>query len=340
MADIAVVEEILKNCCVVAADGWEMRISRLMDLGIRNGKKGGEKERGWWASKLRLNGLRPLLKPEKGSHVAKNSTSKQMRNFFGNRRNVEDGIAIAFDCINKALLSKLTWKLMDKDSFVFRFLQSGDLCDPNLLISELVDSDGVWNLPTSFRAAFIQLTKCIKEVVVAKDRTDERVWVHSVSGTISCRDFISIYLLTAASTICARSLAFIWATTREANAIQKGLIHNSISDLPVFRNLGVVGVVHSSIILVVCSPAMGCFAVPLDSCYAFESELLGVIIAIEYTQDFRVSHIFRKGNIVADALSKIAVSSPRAQWWWGLPDSYTFMHHRNVNGFANYRSRK
>ncbi|KAF3456629.1 hypothetical protein FNV43_RR01283 [Rhamnella rubrinervis] len=31
--------------------------------------------------------------------------------------------------------------------------------------------------------------------------------------------------------------------------------------------------------------------------------------------NFQVSHIFTEGNIVADALSKIAISSPGAQWW-------------------------
>ncbi|KAF3455716.1 hypothetical protein FNV43_RR00358 [Rhamnella rubrinervis] len=35
---------------------------------------------------------------------------------------------------------------------------------------------------------------------------------------------------------------------------------------------------------------------------------------------------------VADALSKIAVSSSGVQWWWGLLDSCTSMHYRNIDG--------
>ncbi|KAF3449531.1 hypothetical protein FNV43_RR10260 [Rhamnella rubrinervis] len=125
----------------------------------------------------------------------------------------------------------------------------------------------------------------------------------------------------------AYSLAFIWALTRESNVIQKGTIHNSVSDLLAFRSLGVTGVVSraSQIILVVWSPlpmgllkvntngaADGClgpdgcdgyfvtsrgfingsFVVPLDSCYTFESELLGAIITIECARDFGWDHLW------------------------------------------------
>ncbi|KAF3435600.1 hypothetical protein FNV43_RR22691 [Rhamnella rubrinervis] len=55
---------------------------------------------------------------------------------------------------------------------------SGDLCDPGILVDDLVDSDGVWNLPTSFREAFSQLTTCIEDVEIAMDRPDERVWAY------------------------------------------------------------------------------------------------------------------------------------------------------------------
>ncbi|KAF3432476.1 hypothetical protein FNV43_RR27216 [Rhamnella rubrinervis] len=129
----------------------------------------------------------------------------------------------------------------------------------------------------------------------------------------------------------------------------------------------------------------GSFAVPLDLRYAFVSELLGVISAIECARDFRwdhlwlkcnstyvayllirqevivswayktrwvncprhifsiyfwVSNIFREENIIADALLKLIVFSFGATWWWGLLDSCSSMHYRNVNGFENYKFRK
>ncbi|KAF3434629.1 hypothetical protein FNV43_RR21714 [Rhamnella rubrinervis] len=75
----------------------------------------------------------------------------------------------------------------------------------------------------------------------------------------------------------------------------------------------------------------GSFIVPLDSCYAYKSELLGVIITIECAKDFG------EGNTVADILSKLDVSSSRVQWWWSLSDSCSSIHYRNLNGFENYR---
>ncbi|KAF3443335.1 hypothetical protein FNV43_RR13017 [Rhamnella rubrinervis] len=75
---------------------------------------------------------------------------------------------------------------------------SGDLCDPRILVGDLVNSDGVWNLLTNFRAAYPQLTICIEDVEIAMDKPDERLWAHSVSGTLSCRD-IYLRLSTMAS---------------------------------------------------------------------------------------------------------------------------------------------
>ncbi|KAF3434559.1 hypothetical protein FNV43_RR21644 [Rhamnella rubrinervis] len=121
------------------------------------------------------------------------------------------------------------------------------------------------------------------------------------------------------------------------------------------RSLGVIGVVPwaCQIILVVWFPLLiGWLKVNIngaadgcpspggcDMCYAFESELLGAIIAIECARDFGWDHLWEE-NVVADALLKLVVSSFAVQWWWGLPDSYSPMHYRNVNDFENYRFRK
>ncbi|KAF3455105.1 hypothetical protein FNV43_RR05553 [Rhamnella rubrinervis] len=40
-------------------------------------------------------------------------------------------------------------------------------------------------------------------------------------------------------------------------------------------------------------------------------------------------------NTIHGSSSKIGFY--KLEWWWGLPDSWTPMHYRNVNEFANYR---
>ncbi|KAF3433313.1 hypothetical protein FNV43_RR24415 [Rhamnella rubrinervis] len=79
-----------------------------------------------------------------------------------------------------SMLSKLAWKLMNKDSSVFQ--NSGDLCDLSLQVGDLVDSDDVWNLPMSFHDAFPQLTTCIEEVAIAVDRPNEKVDAIDISS--------------------------------------------------------------------------------------------------------------------------------------------------------------
>ncbi|KAF3433236.1 hypothetical protein FNV43_RR24338 [Rhamnella rubrinervis] len=117
----------------------------------------------------------------------------------------------------------------------------------------------------------------------------------------------------------ARSLSFIWASIRKANAIKKGTCTT--------RSLGAAGATTRAlqIILVVwCPLPMGWLKVNTD----------GAADGLSGTGRMR------ERNTVADALSKIAVFSTEIQWWWGLPDSCTPMHYRNVNGFGNYRFRK
>ncbi|KAF3454131.1 hypothetical protein FNV43_RR04578 [Rhamnella rubrinervis] len=58
----------------------------------------------------------------------------------------------------------------------------------------------------SFCATFPQLTMCIEEVVITMDRSDERVWVHSILGSISCRDVYLYLSTTATPSVCAKYL--------------------------------------------------------------------------------------------------------------------------------------
>ncbi|KAF3445933.1 hypothetical protein FNV43_RR11110 [Rhamnella rubrinervis] len=79
----------------------------------------------------------------------------------------------------------------------------------SILIDDLVDFDGVWNLPTSFRAAFPHLTTFIEEVAIAMDWSNERVCIHSVSETISCRDIYCHLSMVASHPVLVR---YLWKT--------------------------------------------------------------------------------------------------------------------------------
>ncbi|KAF3453875.1 hypothetical protein FNV43_RR04316 [Rhamnella rubrinervis] len=92
---------------------------------------------------------------------------------------------------------------------IIELLRTRDLCDPDTLVGDLVDSDGNWNLPASFRTAFPQLCSGIEKVAILMDRPDERVWPHSASGAIQCRDIYLHLSTTAAPPMWVR---YVWKT--------------------------------------------------------------------------------------------------------------------------------
>ncbi|KAF3454126.1 hypothetical protein FNV43_RR04573 [Rhamnella rubrinervis] len=106
------------------------------------------------------------------------------------------------------------------------------------------------------------------------------------------------------------TLVFIWVLAREANAIQKGTMHNSIGDLLVFRSLGVNtdGAANGCPGLGGCDGYFvtnrgfikGSFAVPLDSYYAFEMSFNEVDDSRCFSFDylFRSVWVWRGANLV------------------------------------------
>ena len=126
----------------------------------------------------------------------------------------------------------------------------------------------------------------------------------------------------------------------------------------------------------------GGFAFHLGMAFAFESELMGVIKAIDFAVlhnwtsiwlesdstyvvyllsnwstkvpwslrsrwirclkiiesiNFRVSHIFREGNKVADDLSKFAVNHEAPMWWFEVPDFCKRSYGDDLIGQGGYR---
>ncbi|KAF3434645.1 hypothetical protein FNV43_RR21730 [Rhamnella rubrinervis] len=110
----------------------------------------------------------------------------------------------------------------------------------------------------------------------------------------------------------ARSLAFIWASTREANAIQKDFRWDHLWE---------------STYIVNCSYAGG------SSYVAYKSRWVKRLLYVSQRLSF--SHL-REGNTAMDASSKMRFLKVGGG---GVFHSCTPMH-RNVNGFANYRFRK
>ena len=163
----------------------------------------------------------------------------------------EGGLGIKnLSSLNKALLRKLTWKIMTSDSFVFTFFRDrfsrhtnrgfytyapssfwpgigpqyfsllGEcrwligchskvrfwkdnwlgvlICDllhspvenwdPDLLVSDLLTTNGNWNLPPIFRDRFPTLTYHIENIVVGDNMNDTLVWTYTPSGHVSCKD--------------------------------------------------------------------------------------------------------------------------------------------------------
>ncbi|KAF3451996.1 hypothetical protein FNV43_RR08092 [Rhamnella rubrinervis] len=174
-----------------------------------------------------------------------------------------------------------------------------------ILVGDLVDSYGVWNLPQSLRATFPQLNMCIEDVEIAMDRPDERVWFHLVSGTISCRDFY-LHL----STMVSPPVISLDASGLVISIFEKAMEASLSTQVFNLWTTAIVSALSAICGYFVTSRGFikDSFVVHLNSCYVFESELLGAITTIEYARGFR------EGNIVADTLSKIAVSSPGAQW--------------------------
>lgn len=53
--------------------------------------------------------------------------------------------------------------------------------------------------------------------------------------------------------------------------------------------------------------------------------------------DLHVSHIFRKGNQVADVLSKVSILAYLDQWWHWLPRFFLDAHRNDVNELGSFR---
>ena len=213
------------------------------------------------------------------------------------------------------------------------------------------------------------------------------------------------------------ALALVWTAMRDANKVQKGTMKNTIDDLTILRKIGVQGLPSKAprIIHVPWTPPpcgwikvntdgaangnpglAGCggvfrthrgffkggFAFHLGMAFAFESELMGVIKAIDFAVlynwtsiwlesdstyvvylltnrfrkvpwslksrwirclqtidsiNFRVSHIFREGNRVADDLSKFAVNHEAPSWWFDILDFCKRSYGEDLIGHGGYR---
>lgn len=53
--------------------------------------------------------------------------------------------------------------------------------------------------------------------------------------------------------------------------------------------------------------------------------------------NFQVTHIFHKGNQVADHLSKVSIQASSLTWLSSLLNYCIYAHFENLDGYCNYR---